>query len=176
MCVRGWMAGAGARVLLALLACGCAASSKPPIRAAQVPSERLADRPRVKPTASPAMSDSYDAGVARPVFSGCVLHTGEIEKHRHAAKLPGGGPGPVTLAGSCSLDAECVQHHGQSTPGDGLVELRCDASVCTCRLEPLTPPGQPVHFEFTIDTQCTTFEQARRFLLERCMAGMTSRE
>jgi hypothetical protein len=149
---------------------GCGSPPAP-----EIPVEAQAEaqpEPAVEPAldGAPPSAPTPAASPVRPVFANCVLHAGTVDAKTRRQRLPGGAPGPITQEGACSYNAECVARQGESSPGDGLVDMRCSGGECTCRLEPLAPPSPP--FELQFAAICTSAQQARQLLLERCLEGM----
>jgi len=149
-------------------ACGSQAPAPETPRAAPAETPEPAVEPTLGAPAAPAPSQAEPP--ARPAFSNCVLHAGSVEARARRARLPGGAPGAISQEGTCSYNAECVARHGESTPGDGLVDMRCTGGTCSCHLEPLAPPGPPFELQFT--ATCTSAQQAKQLLLEQCLNGM----
>jgi hypothetical protein len=154
------------QLALLLFSLGCGHANLQPRSAAGPPSDKAVELvvpEQVGATAEPEA----------PVFSNCVLHAGDAEKHTTRVKRADGSmEGPV-VTGKCWYDAECVQDHARETPGDGDVDLHCDGRACVCEYKPLTPAGPVVRKPFELPEDCTSEAQAERLLRERCMANMT---
>jgi hypothetical protein len=165
--------------LVALQALGCTAQ-KPsahqfePARATQEPAVARVDTEPAAPSSSVdgARGENGPSGADRPIFSGCVVHAGESRVTTHRTKRPGGVLSPPDSSSSCAMNAECIQRHGEATPGDGLVAIECKGKACICTLEPLTPAAKAKKFRVELDAPCATTERARVLLIEQCMRGM----
>lgn len=110
------------------------------------------------------------------MFSGCVLHAGDAEKHTTRVKHADGTLEAPVVSGKCWYGAECVQDHARQLPGDGDVGLHCDGKACVCEYRPITPRGPVVRTQFELAEDCTSESQAKRLLRERCMAQMTVKD
>lgn len=119
----------------------------------------------------PPIVSSSEPPSGTPVLSNCVMHAGQSDTSQRREKKAGGELGASrVLAASCSFDAECVARRGESNPGDGFVYLSCTEGHCSCRLEPLLPAGGVVEWQF--ESACTTAEEARQLLRDRCLKGI----
>jgi len=98
----------------------------------------------------------------------CVLSAGDSEITTRRSFGPNRALGPTTtLSAGCSMSATCVARQGVQTPGDGLVEVRCDEHGCACRIEVFD--ARPATRTFSFVAECKDTEQAERLLNERCI-------
>jgi hypothetical protein len=168
--VRSPMNAISVAFVVVLVQAGCSRAPRPaasplPEPASAVRASSPIDSARV------VAVDAARPSVARPAFADCVFHAGEGRKTITQIKRPGGAVAQPETTGSCSSNAECIQTRGQSTPGDGLVDLACEGKRCTCKLQPLVPRSAPTIFQFEIETPCVGRATAKALLMDRCVAG-----
>ena len=98
----------------------------------------------------------------------CVSSAGESQTTTRRSFGPNRAPGSsTTLSAGCSMSATCIAQQGVQTPGDGLVEVRCDEHGCACRIEVFD--ARPATRTFSFVAECNDTEQAERLLKERCI-------
>jgi hypothetical protein len=119
----------------------------------------------------PAARDGGPPPVAPAEVDGCVVHAGEIRHSTVKTERTDGKVDVAETSGACSMDAECVERQGITTPGDRNVEIACQKSTCTCTAEPRASRARPSRFRFTADDPCASTERVRSLLLERCVPG-----
>lgn len=105
----------------------------------------------------------------RSPLAGCVVHAADVQSRVQRTWFAGRRPGPIEESSSCSVNAECIQRHGKTTPGDGFVSLSCRGMLCNCTLEQLVPRASPSSFQIKLDSPCRTRERAEALLMRQCM-------
>jgi hypothetical protein len=146
---------------------GCSTTHSPEV----VPSRAIPESNQVPTIATPpSSSQSPTTSPVMPVLSNCVLHEGQSDASKRQERTPGGKLHPTrVLKASCSFNAECVARRGEDNPGDGFAYLSCTDGQCSCRLEPLFPPGKAVEWDF--QSTCSTTAEARQLLRDHCLKG-----
>jgi hypothetical protein len=151
---------------LVLVMASCRARG-PGDAAAEVRATRAA--PADASVAAPGSPANDDAAVdGGSPLRGCVAHTAQSQATAVTRRSRDGGVTKDGPTGSCGADAECIQRHGATTPGDGFARLSCEGRSCLCSVEALSPPGQST-FHFELDAPCTTTAQAKVILFDRCL-------
>jgi hypothetical protein len=120
--------------------------------------------------AAPGSAPSDDAAVDGALrLRGCVAHTAQSQEFAATRGGPDGAVIHDRPTGSCAADAECIQRHGATTPGDGFAYLSCQGQSCVCSVEALSPDEQKTTFHVELDAPCTTSERAKAILFDRCL-------